>query len=129
MGKITHGHARRDRDGFRHEPLTRREADALHEGVEAAKLARAERYPTEEAAVHGLWEAWYRLKELGWKEPLYAPADGKVRLTVSLGSTGIHDAYCEPRTSAPIGPLKWWWHPSEDGDLYPHEPILYKEKD
>ena len=119
----------RDRDGFRHEPLTRAEADALLESVAAAKRTRAERYPTEEVAVHGLWEAWYRLIELGWKEAYYAPADRKVRLTVSLGSTGIHDAYCEPRQQPPINALKWWWHPSDDGDLYPHDPILYRDKD
>lgn len=111
-----------ERGCFRHEPLTRAEADALWESAEKAKSARAEKYPTTEDAIRGLWDAHYRLKELGWKEADYAPPDGKERDTISLGSTGIHKAYCEPRSDRPSD--KWWWHPG-DGDLYPHDPILY----
>ena len=118
-----------DKDGFRHEPLTRAEADAVMVKVEESKRLRAERYPTEDDAVRGLWDAWYRLKELGWREAQYAPADRKLRRTVSIGSTGIHDAYCETRSSHPLSLGKWWWHPSEDGDLWPHKPILYRDKE
>ena len=119
----------RDGSGFRHEPLTRAEGDALWKRAEDSKRARAERYPTEEDAVRGLWDAWYRLKELGWQEATYAAPDRKLKRTVSIGSTGIHDAYCETRSSHPISLGKWWWHPSDDGDMWPHEPILYKDKE
>jgi hypothetical protein len=118
----------RDGSGFRHEPLTRAEADAFWQRAEGAKRERAVKYPTEEDAVRGLWEAWYRLTELGWKDPIYAPMDRKLRLTVSLGSTGIHKAYCEQRSQHPISLGKWWWHPSDDGDLWPHDPILYRDE-
>ena len=117
-----------DKGGYRHEPLTRAEADAVLASVDDATRARARRYPTEQSAVNALWDAWSRLKELGWKEAQYATPNRALRLTVSIGSTGIHEAYCEPRTS-PSPSSKWWWHPSEDGDLWPHEPILYRDKE
>lgn len=107
--------------GHRHEPLTRAEADAIMAQVEASKARRAELYPDAEACAKALWDAWYRLKELGWKEPMYAPADARLKKTVSAGSSGIHDAYCDH-----IDPdcRRHWWHPSE-GDLWPHKPLLY----
>lgn len=37
--------------------------------------------------------------------------------------SGIHDAYCKPREGREGE--KWWWHPDETGDLWPHEPVLY----
>ena len=109
---------------FRHEPLTRAEADALWERVEELKRERAEKYPTEQECVNAIFNACTRLEELGWKSARLAPPDRKVRKTISLGSTGIHDAWCEPRTSHPLTMGNWWWHPSE-GDVWPYEPIYF----
>lgn len=116
---------------LRHEPLTRAEADAILKACDDAERKRATDMPTEQDAVNALWAAQQRLKELGWKEAEYAPADGKLRKTVSLGSSGIHDAYCERRDTHPLSSPsteKWWWHPSE-GDLWPHKPIYFKPDD
>jgi hypothetical protein len=97
----------------RHEPLTRAEANALWEGAQRSKEDRAARMPDEQAAIRALWDAHQRLKELGWKEPMYCPKDGTHFNIIELGSTGIfegsyrgewpngswdswdeHDAYC-----------------------------------
>lgn len=89
---------------LRHEPLTRGEADEILARVEAAKQRRAEQMPTEEAAVKALWDAWYRLKELGWKDAHYAPPRTEPYLVVEAGSSGIHRAF---PSSAPSLPLLW----------------------
>lgn len=114
---------------FRHEPLTRSEADAIRKQIEESARRRRETYPDEQACVRAMFDAMERLKELGWKDTTYAPADHKIKQTISLGTTGIHDAYCDKTDQPPFLPRKWWWHPSEDGDLWPHSPILYKDKD
>jgi hypothetical protein len=81
--------------GFRHEPLTRAEADVLLAAVDKAKKERAERMPTEKDAVIALWEAWQRLHELGWRDGIYCPKDGSHFQAITLGSTGIFDCVCE----------------------------------
>lgn len=107
-----------------HEPLTRAEADAIMARVDAAKAAREAKFPTTEDAVRGLWDAWYRLKELGWRDTQYAPADDRPKQTISIGSTGIHQARCQSRTEAGREHEKWWWH--DDGhDTWPHKPLFY----
>lgn len=98
---------------LRHEPLTRAEANTMWERARAAEADRAARMPDEQAAIHALWDAHQRLKELGWREPMYCPKDGSHFKIIELGSTGIfegaysgkwpdgyweswdeHDAYC-----------------------------------
>lgn len=117
------------RGGFRHEPLTRAEGDRIMAAVDAAIADRAARLPTAEDAVRAMFDAWQRLTELGWKDSRYAPPDGDLKRTVSVGSSGIHEAYCEPRPDGrAASEKKWWWHPSE-GDLWPHSPILYLPTD
>jgi hypothetical protein len=78
---------------LRHEPLTRAEGDALWQRAVEAERLRAERMPDEQAAIHALWDAHQRLKELGWKEPQYCPKDGTYFKVIELGSTGIFDCY------------------------------------
>lgn len=116
----------RDGTGFRHEPLTRAEGDAIIAACDAAQAKRAETYPTAEDAVSGLWDAWQRLRELGWNDARYAPPDGLTKRVIECGSSGIHDAHCDPH------PLregeKWWWSESE-GDTWPMKPILYLPTD
>jgi len=84
-----------DANGYRHEPLTRSEADALLKAVDKAKRRRAKLMPDAKAAVMALWEAQKRLKELGWTEGIYCPKDGSTFKAVTLGSTGIFDCVCE----------------------------------
>lgn len=115
----------RNEDGsFRHEPLTRGEADEIMARVEAAKTLRAERMPTEEAAVKALWDAWYRLKELGWKDAQHAQPRTEPYLVVEVGSSGIHRATCQVRPSDKNREC-WWW--TCDDEIYPSNPILYRE--
>lgn len=108
--------------GFRHEPLTRAEGDAIIAASDAAIAKRAALYPTAEDAARGMWDAWQRLKELGWQETVYAPPDGKTKRIIEPGSSGIHEGYCQARPNREGE--KWWWIPGE-GDLWPSKPILY----
>ena len=62
--------------GFRHEPLRKDEADALWASCEAARERRASDMLDEKAALKVLFDAWLRLKELGWREAVYCPKDG-----------------------------------------------------
>lgn len=105
---------------FRHEPLDRDEADAIMQSIESAKAKRAEAMPTIEDAAKAMWEASYRLTELGFKDPRYAPADGRPKKCVQIGSSGVHEARCTKRENGE----KWWWHDS-DGDTWPYTPSLY----
>jgi hypothetical protein len=105
--------------GHRHEPLRRSEADAILASVEAAKAKRAADMPTEEDAVRAMWDAWYRLKELGWRETMYAPTNESVRL-IEAGSAGIHRG-----SRHDPWPEKTWWIESSD-DLWPSTPCLWK---
>lgn len=107
---------------FRHEPLTRGEADALWEQAEAAKKHRADTMPTEKEAVSAMWSAYQRLRELGWREACYAPTDTPVRL-VEPGSSGIHDGVANGEW-----PRKSFWV-FEAGDQWPSHPCLFKMPD
>lgn len=106
------------RGGFRHEPLRRAEADALHKRVEELAAQRAADMPTDQDALNALWRAQYRLHELGWKDARYAK-DGTEAQIIELGSAGIHfgrkDGDC-------------WWIVAE-GDLWPSRPVLFKPRE
>ena len=110
------------RGGFRHEPLTKAEADTIWAACEAAEEKRRVDMPTEQDAINAMFQAWYRLKELGWEEAMYCPKDGTGFLAIESGSTGIHDCYYDGEW-----PDGHWWTPSE-GDLWPSHPILWKPK-
>lgn len=104
---------------FRHEPLTRAEADAMWDAAEAAKKARTEAMPTEQDAVRAMWSAWERLRELGWKEACYAPTDKALKL-IEPGSSGIHVGHADGEW-----PHKSFWI-AQAGDLWPSRPCLFK---
>lgn len=104
---------------FRHEPLTRTEADALWAACEAATKARAEAMPTEEDAVRVMANAFQRLRELGWKEASYAPTDKPLKL-IEPGSSGIHDGHAYGEW-----PHKSFWI-TDAGDLWPTRPCLFR---
>lgn len=106
--------------GHRHEPLTRSEADCIIAAADAAKADRTARFPTEEAAIRGMWDAYQRLRELGWREAIYCPKDGTYFDAIEAGSTGVHD--CTYHGEWPTG---GWWV-ADDNDLWPSHPTLYR---
>lgn len=108
---------------LRHEPLTRKEADAIWAAVEAAVAKRASDMPTEQDAVNALWSAQERLKELGWSEPASYKAnalrtEGVEAMLVEFSSSGIHRGYYH----AVNGKDVWWIGP--DGS--PSHPCLIR---
>lgn len=108
---------------LRHEPLRKDEAELIWKACEDARKKRADLMPTEQAALDAMFQAWYRLKELGWKEAIYCPKDGTLFFAIEAGSTGIHD--CHYEGDWPDG--SWWTHAA--GDLWPSRPILFKQKE
>ena len=106
--------------GFRHEPLTRAEADALWENVQAAKAKRAADMPDVPAAIRAFTDAYRRLEELGWGGASYCPKDGSEFEVIEPGSSGIHR--CVYRGEWPDG--HWWI--LHDGDMSPSRPVLWR---
>jgi hypothetical protein len=125
VGHKTFDTGERDENGmpkFRHEPLTRAEGEALWASAEAAKAKRAAMMPDEQAAIHALWDAHQRLKELGWRDGKYSPRDGTRFKTIEVGSTGIFDGDCHG---------EWpdcTWTTYDGHDAYPSSqpPALFK---
>jgi hypothetical protein len=103
-----------------HEPIRQSEAAAIMAASDAAKALRARRMPDERAAIDAMFEAWLRLKELGWKEAQYCPKDGSRFDVIEPGSTGIHR--CRYEGEWPKG--SWWIE--GDGDLWPSRPVLFR---
>lgn len=93
----------------------------LEAHIEAKKAERAEKMPDEKAAIEQMFEAWLRLKELGWNEAVYCPKDGSMFSVVEAGSTGIHQ--CNYTGEWPDG--KWWVY---DGDVWPSRPVLWRPR-
>ncbi len=104
----------------RHEPLTRREADALWDAAMAAKAKRAADMPDEQAALRAMCEAFQRLKELGWSEAMYCPKDGSGFKAIEPGSSGIHDCHYQGEWASG----SWWVE--DAGDMWPSHPCLFK---
>lgn len=104
---------------FRHEPLRQDEAEKLLQAADAAQAKRAADMPTEEDAARAMFQAWYRLKELGWRETCYGPSNEVVRL-IEPGSSGIH----EGARHEPWPEKTWWIH--DGGDSWPSTPCLFK---
>lgn len=77
---------------YRHEPIRKDEADAIWAACDVEDAARAERMPDEKSAIKMLFDAWYRLKQFGWREAQYCPKDGTPFDIIEAGSTGIFDA-------------------------------------
>lgn len=116
VGHKTSDTGERGEDGFpvlRHEPITRAVADALWKAAERRDKERALRMPDEKSAIESLFDAWQRLKELGWSEPQYCPKDGSNFKVIELGSTGIFD--CNYHGEWPNG----MYMVSDDRDVYP----------
>jgi len=107
---------------FRHEPITREEADAIWNAAKQQEQKRAEDMPTEQDAIRQMRDAHQRLKELGWRDAIYCPKDGSVFEVLEAGSSGIHDCFYTGKW-----PDGTWWIPAE-GDLWPSRPILFRPK-
>ncbi len=112
----------RENGVIRHEPLTPDEAKAIWKSAEERRRDRAEAMPDERSALVAMFEAFQRLKELGWSEAIYCPKDGTVFDAIEAGSTGIHD--CHYIGEWPNGS----WELIGDGDLWPSRPILWRPK-
>lgn len=102
--------------------MTRAEADELSRKMEEDDARRKELMPDEQAALRMLFDAWQRLKELGWRDAIYCPKDGRLFEVVECGSTGIHK--CSYDGEWPNG--HWWIH-EEDGDLSHSRPVLFRD--
>lgn len=110
--------------GFRHKPLRASEADQIMAALERDKARRAEMMPTEADAARALWEAYYRLKELGWREATYCPRDGRTLKFIEAGSSGIDEGHCDDQNRAHKLPSVWL---HSKGDLWPSQPVLYRD--
>lgn len=82
--------------------------------VDAAKARRAESIPTEKDAIRVMFDAWQRLKELGWRDGQSMPATGERYAGIQCGSTGIH-AYTAERYDGPFAHPMYYVY---DGDLW-----------
>ena len=65
-------------------------------------------------------DAYFRLKNDGWKEIIYCPKDGSLFLAIEAGSGGIFP--CQYLGEWPKG--AWFIHHA--GDQWPSHPILWK---
>lgn len=99
--------------------LTQAEAEAILESVQQAKRERNERIPDETTALRAMMDAWIRLKDFGWRDATYAPADNSPLRLIEVGSTGIHNGYRDEER-------RFW---IDDGDTWPSRPILFKPKE
>lgn len=103
-----------------HEPLRRDEAEILWASCVARTAKRAADMPDEQSAIDAMFEAYQRLKELGWREAIYCPKDGTEFKAIESGSTGIFD--CHYSGEWPKGSC--WVE--DGGDLWPSRPCLFK---
>ncbi len=106
---------------LRHEPLRKSEADAMLAACDESDRRRSEAMPTEQDAVNALWEAYQRLRELGWQETAYAhslKAEGVESQLIELGSSGIHVGYYHKTNDQDV----WWIGP----EGCPSHPCLVK---
>lgn len=97
------------------------EIENLFGSIAEAEKRRAEQMPTEQHCLRAMFDAYLRLKELGWNDMIYAPKDGQVVDSISVGSTGIHPA--NYLGEWPEG--RWWVH--DGGDLWPSTPAMYRK--
>ena len=98
--------------------------ERIFAAVEAAERERAERMPTEKDAIRVMFDAWQRLKELGWREGQYMPLTADRFAGIQCGSTGIH-AYAGARDGGPFKPPMYTVY---DGEVWPTRipPVLFR---
>lgn len=99
---------------------TQSQWDTLTEGHTAENEALAALMPTEQDAIRLMHDCYTRLKKLGWNDAIYCPKDGSVFDAIEVGSTGIFPTHYDGEW-----PDGHWWA-SDDGDLCPSRPCLYR---
>jgi hypothetical protein len=99
--------------------LTKEGAEQLLNAAKKQQQWRADMMPSIDDALSMMTQAYHRLKELGWREAMYCPKDGSTFEVIECGSTGIFN--CHYNGKWPNG----WWI-SEDGDLWPSHPVLWR---
>ena len=109
-------------DGFRHEPLTRAEAEALWDACEKERAQRAIDMPDEQSAINAMFRARQRLMELGWRDGVHSPRDGSTFKIVEAGSTGIFDCTCEGEWPH----CTWTSYDEHDAYSSSQAPLLFK---
>jgi hypothetical protein len=83
---------------------------------EEQKRARAEQLPTEQDCLAVMQQAFHRLRELGWREAIYAPKDGRAFDAIEFGCAAILECqYLGEHVFA-----------AEAGDLWPARPNLFR---
>lgn len=97
--------------------LTEEQKQALWDSAMKAKAERAVRLPDEAACLRALMDGFSRLKELGWRDAVYAPTDGTPLVLIEAGSTGIHQGYRDDER-------RFWIE--GDSDIWPSRPILFR---
>lgn len=90
----------------------------LIEQADEAKRQRAADMPDDVAAIQAMQRAHTRLKELGWRDAVYAPKDREAIEVVEPGSTGIHRAHRDSEG-------RFWIEGA--GDLWPSSPVLFRK--
>jgi hypothetical protein len=101
-------------DGGCH-PLSHDDAKALWDLAMKQKAERQARIPDEATAIRSLFEAFITLKEMGWRDAIYAPKGPPLEV-IEVGSTGIHFATRDQ--------ISFWIH--ADGDSWPSRPVLFR---
>jgi hypothetical protein len=93
--------------------------------LEAKHKERAERMPTEKDAIRVMFDAYQRLKELGWRDGMYMPPSGERFAGISNGSTGIHAYYARTTDGSSLPRKMYEIH---DGDIWPTStpPVLFR---
>lgn len=118
---VGHKIIRREDGSTVREPLTKTEADEILAIVRKQEARRVELMPDEESARAMFFDAWLRLKQLGWNDACYCPKDGSMFEVIEAGSSGIHA--CNYVGEWPKG--TYWIH--AEGDLWPSRPVLYRK--
>jgi hypothetical protein len=77
--------------------------------------------PFETGELTTMLGCYEKLKTIGWNDIIYCPKDGKHFLSISAGSTGVHECWYDGEW-----PNGHWWL-ADGGDVYPAHPILWKE--
>jgi len=117
---VGHKTLRHDDGTLYHEPLRASEAAMYRERAEEADRKRKELMPDEQTAIRIFFDAWLRLKELGWKEAMYCPKDGSTFEVIEAGSTGIFKCHYEGEW--PTG--SYWLEDAHDS--WPSRPTLFR---
>jgi hypothetical protein len=105
-----------------HRGITSAEAENLWKAIDDRRADRALAMPDEQSAIKAMFSAYDRLRELGWREGIYAPKDGSKFQIIEGGSTGVFE--CHYSGAWPNG----YWMTVDDRDCYPSSsaPLLYR---